>query len=130
MKGKKKWTWGVLLDFDILLFQIWNNVDSIHPPGFSQLATLHDSLHGFIHKVALSPRNLWTSPVPKCSFPPHCDNHDALNSLGLCQLSPEATLDAAKPVLPEVAHGPLRGQWFFGGPSREPTQKSKGEEDS
>ena len=47
-----------------------------------------------------------TSPVMFTSSP--LWHPDTLDPLGLCQLSPEATFGAAKPVLPEVAHGPLR----------------------
>ena len=116
--------WGVLSDyFSLLLFQFQKNLDLHSHLAFS-VATFHGTLHAFVHKVAQyrdtsGPAGLH-APGNVLLLPTVTPRHPKFPRT----LPAEDTLGAVKPVLPEVAHGPLRGQWFFGRPRREPNQES------
>lgn len=109
--------------FQFLLFQFQKNLD-LHTQLAFSVATFHSTLHAFVHKVAQyretsgsvglhAPGNVLLTPTVTPRHPKFPRT-----------LSAEDTLGTVKPVLPEVAHGPLRGHWFFGRPRRESNQES------
>lgn len=113
----------------ILLCQFYKNLDLTRLTAVSSATIFHGTVHAFIRKKAANHSETFgPSCPPRARFGHvhsslHCETPKAL---GFGQLSPGATLGGAKPVLPEVARGPLQGQWVFGGPSQERSLEEEG----